>query len=311
MAKDKHQPGDALSTTVTLNFRRDSSRSAFTLPTLRVVAGPDMLRFCSVYPDASVVIGRDASCDLTLMDASVSRRHAMVSSGPQGILTLQDLGSTNGTTHNGRPVHAPVRLSVGDHVETGGVTLRVDRLGLDELAHLARVVERLSLANKDPLTGLATRHYVKEELPALMLRFEHVKLPVTTVFFDVDHFKAVNDTFGHSVGDEVLRAGARLMVLSVRDSDTCVRYGGEEFFAVLPNCDEMGGWHTAERLRMAIAKHDWEHYAPGLRVTASLGVAQHRIGESLEEWLNRADKAMYHAKATGRNRTVRASEVGL
>lgn len=300
---------DPMNTTVTLNFRRSTPRSGFSLPTLRVVAGPDMLKFCSIYPNTSVVIGRDQLADLPIADSSVSRRHAMVSSSSDGSLKVKDMGSTNGTTLNGHPVKGERRVQVGDHIETGGVILRVDRLGIDELAHLARVVERLSLANKDPLTGLGTRHFVNEELPAMVKRFSHINLPISIIFLDVDNFKVTNDTYGHSVGDDVLRSIARLMVLSMRDADICVRFGGEELFAVLPNCDEYGAYNTSERLRKSIEHHDWEHYAPGLTVTVSLGVCELLPDEEIDAWFDRADKAMYKAKNAGKNKTCKASNI--
>ena len=304
MAKDPNHDTEVTRSTLTVEMRRRRPEHRYTLPTLRVVAGSNMLRFCSIYPGETVLIGRDETCDLTLPDSSVSRRHATVTSDTAGNLSLEDLGSTNGTAHNGKPVRRLTTVRVGDLIETGGLTLRVDRLSLEELAHLARVVERLSLASKDPLTGLVTRLYLKDELPGLILRYQLSKLPLSACFLDVDHFKAVNDTHGHGVGDEVLRAVARLTALSVRDSDNCVRYGGEEFLAILPNCDEAGAYATAERLRHLVEAHSWSHYAPNLHVTVSLGVATHQHGESMSAWLRRADQAMYAAKRSGRDRTV-------
>jgi two-component system cell cycle response regulator len=310
VAAKRDELEDTITTTLTMELRRRTGDSAkYTLPTLRVVAGPDMLRFCSVYPGEEVVIGREESCDLVLHDASVSRRHAGVTSDEEGRLVLRDMGSTNGTARNGHAVgREGVPLQVGDHVEVGGISLRVDRLSLDELAHLARVVERLNLANKDALTGLVTRHYLDEELPAVIHRHQHAAVPLTAVFVDVDHFKRVNDGHGHAVGDEVLRAVARLLALSVRDSDTCVRYGGEELVAILPNCDEEGGTVMAERVRKAISSHEWAVYAPNLAVTISAGVAQLGKDEPMKDWLVRADRALYAAKAGGRDQVRRASE---
>ena len=310
MGSKKNPLDDTLAnTTLTMELRRKKRGQRFTLPTIRVVAGADMLRFCSVYPDERVTIGRDDRCDLTLVDASVSRKHAAIAAVGKEKLVLEDLGSTNGTTHNGKPVTGSVEVRVGDHIDVGGVTLRIDRMGLDELAHLARVVERLTLANKDALTGLVTRLYLNDELPDLIARHQISEVPLSAVFLDLDHFKNINDTHGHGVGDEVLRAAGRLMALSVRDSDTCVRYGGEEFLAVLPSCDEHGAYLMAERLRQQVARHDWGHYAKGLQVTASLGVASHEGTEEMGAWLERADKALYAAKRAGRNRTVRWSQL--
>jgi two-component system, cell cycle response regulator len=289
----------------TVLLRRDKPRERFALPTLRVVAGPNMLRFCSLYPNERVVVGRDETCDLPLADASISRQHAAVSANQNHELVLQDLGSTNGTRLNGGEVEGSVALKVGDHIEVGAVTIRVDKMGLDELAHMARVIERLNLASKDPLTGLTTRRYLEEELPEVVKRMNDSNTPISSVFIDIDHFKSINDNFGHATGDEVLRTVARLTVMAVRDGDTMIRYGGEEFVGVLPNCDEMGGYLMAERVRKAVERHDWEaHGVTKRNVTVSLGVAEHRPQEPLATWLDRADKALYQAKSSGRNQTM-------
>ncbi|MBN2801416.1 MAG: GGDEF domain-containing protein [Deltaproteobacteria bacterium] len=302
---DDSGDADITHVTMTIELRRRKPERRFTLPTLRVVTGSNMLRFASIYPGDKVSIGREDTCTLSLPDPSVSRLHAEVRRNEAGDIEIEDLRSTNGTAVNGEPVKGVATVRVGDMVEVGGITLRLDELTLEELAHLARVVERLSLANKDALTGLLTRTYIKEELPSLLLRHNIAKKPVTALFLDVDHFKAVNDTWGHQVGDEVLQAVARLLVLSVRDSDVCLRYGGEEFLAILPASDDQAGWITAERLRQQVRAHNWSHYADGLRVTVSLGVATFLQGtESVAEWLSRADAAMYSAKRAGRNRVV-------
>jgi len=287
-----------------LAARGNRSVAEFTLPTLRVVAGPDMLKFASIYPGEKVVIGRDDTCELTLTEVSVSRRHAIIHSSDEGQLSLEDLGSTNGTSYNGKKVTSSIDIEAGAQLQVGGVTMRIESLGLNELAHLSKVVERLTLANKDALTGLVTRFYLDDELPNLVMRHELAEVPLSAVFLDVDHFGAVNKKFLHDVGDEVLRAVARLMVMHVREADTCVRYGGEEFLAVLPNCGEQGAFRTAERLRQEIESHDWSHYAEGLSITVSLGIAQHIVREETRDWLRRADGAMNEAKNRGRNQTL-------
>lgn len=293
--------------TLRADQRRSDARIAVTLPTIRVVAGPDMLRFATLYPpDGKAVIGRDATCDLALTDGSVSRRHATVSVDGDGVIWVEDLGSTNGTTIDGVPVEERTALPDGASLIVGGVTLRLDRLSLKELSHLTKVVERLSLANKDALTGLVTRHYLDEELPGLVHRHSAAGVPMSCVFFDVDHFKRVNDTYGHGVGDEVLRTVSRLIIMHVRDSDTVVRYGGEEIVAILPNCDLDGAFNTAERVRREVQQHAWTSYAEGLAVTLSAGVSTYATGEPIADWLDRADKALYSAKRGGRNQSVRA-----
>jgi diguanylate cyclase (GGDEF)-like protein len=267
-----------------------------------------MLRFATLYPpNGRVVVGRDTACDLTLTDGSVSRNHAALQVHEDGNITLEDLGSTNGTSVNGQALTGRRKVQIGDTVMVGGVTLRLERLSLKEVSHLTKVVQRLSLANKDALTGLVTRHFLDDELPGLAARYRATSVPVSVLFMDVDHFKKVNDTFGHGAGDDVLRAVARLLVMHVRDADTCVRYGGEEFVVVLPNCDERGGFSTSERLRQEIARHDWRAYQEGLAVTVSAGVAELGADEEIKAWLDRADRALYAAKRSGRDRTVSAT----
>jgi two-component system, cell cycle response regulator len=297
--------------TLNVDQRKSDHRTAVTLPTIRVAAGPDMLKFATLYPpDGRVVVGRDTTCDLTLTDGSVSRRHAAIRTDESGGVWVEDLGSTNGTSIDGQRLAAPTPLEIGQTLHVGGVTMRLERLSLKELSHLTKVVQRLSLANKDALTGLVTRHYLDDELPALLRRHRASAVPVSALFVDVDHFKRVNDTWGHAVGDDVLRTIARLLVMNLRDSDTCVRYGGEEFVAILPNCDVDGAVASAERLRRQVERHDWSAYAEGLAVTVSAGAAEAHADEDQAAWLERADRALYEAKATGRNRTVAALTPG-
>ncbi len=289
-----------------LNLPREARSKRLTIPTLRVVAGPDMLRFASLCAGEDVVIGRDERADLGLTHSSVSRYHTRVTCSPSGEVTVQDLGSTNGTSVNGHGTRRAL-LRPGDHLEIGAVSLRLDLLGLDELAHLARVQERLTAADRDPLTGLLNRSWLDEQLPALVERCVDAGVHITSLIVDVDRFKQINDTFGHAVGDEVLQGVARLLMLGVRDSDACIRYGGEEFLLILPGAEENGALDVAERLRRSVSGHDWERTSGGLRVSGSFGLAQRRENEDITSWLSRADQAMYTAKRDGRNRVRRAS----
>jgi len=296
---------DLSETTMKLTLPRESRVKRMTVPTIRVVAGPDMLRFASIAPGEELLVGRDENCGLTLIDASVSRYHARLNSDSNGQIMVQDLGSTNGTSVNTRATQRGL-LRPGDHLELGAVSLRLDMLGLDELAHLARIQERLKSANRDPLTGLMTRHFMDTELSTLMERCVRAAVPMSVMFVDADHFKRVNDTFGHGIGDEVLQAIARLLMLGIRDSDPCVRYGGEEFLIFLPGAAVRTAMEVAERLRRSIGGHDWNRTATDLGVTASIGVAEYVEGETATQWLERADKALYHSKNNGRNKVTQA-----
>lgn len=277
------------------------------VPTLRVVAGKDMLRFVTFAPGEVVVIGREDTAGLILSDPSVSRRHAKIICAADGALTVHDLTSTNGTAVNGCAVSsAPLRPN--DHLEIGAVSLRLEVLSIEEIGHLATVVARLESASRDPLTGLLTRAWLEDELPGLLRRTEDEAVPISVAFVDIDKFKQVNDVFGHAVGDDALVGVARLMMLSVRDGDPCVRFGGEEIVVFLEGADTEHASEVAERIRASIETHVWSHTAPDLAITASVGVATRRPGEGWRAWIARADDALRAAKNLGRNRVVTAAE---
>ena len=163
----------------------------------------------------------------------------------------------------------------------------------------------------DGLTGLANRRYFEERLASEVERTRRFPAPLGLMMLDIDHFKRVNDRFGHQAGDDVLRVVADALALGARDIDTPARYGGEELAVLLPGADVAGAMIAAERVRIAIESLDTgvrdEHGAP-VRVTVSLGVAA--LGEGPtdgQELVAAADAALYRAKRAGRNRSEAAS----
>jgi diguanylate cyclase (GGDEF)-like protein len=155
-----------------------------------------------------------------------------------------------------------------------------------------------ALAERDGLTGLYNRRAGENLLVNL------VAAPETSdalILFDIDHFKRVNDSHGHPVGDEVLRQVARRCEALLRHEDVFARWGGEEFLVLVRGARENAGVHVAESLRVAISASP---IAPVGTVTASFGLARFRPFDSLESWLHRADSALYAAKAAGRDRVV-------
>jgi diguanylate cyclase (GGDEF)-like protein len=159
-------------------------------------------------------------------------------------------------------------------------------------------------ASRDALTSLVNRGELEVQL-ALMLHEQRGKSadPFCVIFSDVDLFKAINDTFGHAVGDQVLVDVANCLRHEVYSGDLVARYGGEEFVIVCPGTALEQGVKRAERLRLAIMNGNIGGIED-LRVTASFGVSQVEEGDSVEDILRRADRALYNAKRTGRNRTV-------
>jgi diguanylate cyclase (GGDEF)-like protein len=273
---------------------------------VRVTSGEDMLRVVRLENGVPVQVGRDAGAGLTLSDPSVSRRHAVLEIGPEGCI-VRDLGSTNGTFVNGERVYQNTLVTLGDRLEVGSVILRLERISESEIAHLERVIAHLDTARQDPLTGLLTRRWMQDDLPVLAERAAERKQKVTAIFFDIDHFKSVNDTFGHPVGDQVIKTVARLIAWSIRASDFGMRYGGEEFLLILTDCDEAGAVATAERIRKRVGSHPWAEEGLGSRlITLSAGVGVREEGEPIAAWIERTDHALLRAKRSGRNRTLTA-----
>nr|PZN21573.1 MAG: hypothetical protein DIU78_17235 [Pseudomonadota bacterium] len=167
----------------------------------------------------------------------------------------------------------------------------------------------LELTATDTLTGLLNKRSLDEALARDLARADRTRTWLGIVFMDVDHFKAVNDTRGHQVGDAVLKAVARIVMSSLRAGDIAARYGGEEFVAVLPGSDVSGAIVVAERIRHQIEATPISTPSGVLRVTASFGVAAMRgpgCRGAAAHLLARADAALYAAKGAGRNRVVAA-----
>lgn len=152
----------------------------------------------------------------------------------------------------------------------------------------------------DPLTGVLNRRGFDERAQELLTDTRN--WPIRLILVDIDHFKTINDTFGHPVGDAVLRAFGRLLQGMTRQADVCGRLGGEEFAYLLPNCDAGGADVFAERLRQNVRRQHFEGLSRAHQLTASFGVASARQGEGLEELTARADAALYRAKRQGRDR---------
>jgi diguanylate cyclase (GGDEF)-like protein len=167
----------------------------------------------------------------------------------------------------------------------------------------AELTAKLTIrALTDELTGLYTRRAMVEMVPSVKEAAERARRAVCALVIDIDHFKKVNDTHGHAVGDLAIRQVADVLKLLVRSDALAVRYGGEEFVVVLPVDGRDGGERVADRLRAQVAATIIQTDSQALRITISVGVGYWRREETLEELLKRADAALYVAKHNGRNR---------
>jgi diguanylate cyclase (GGDEF)-like protein/PAS domain S-box-containing protein len=162
----------------------------------------------------------------------------------------------------------------------------------------------MNIAVKDELTGLYNRHflisYLEEETQA-----EKENQPMSMAIMDLDHFKLVNDTWGHPVGDAQLKHTAGTILNAVRKTDLLIRFGGEEFLLILPRTSAETSANVLEKVRVSV---ETNHHPVTGRQTVSIGIAEYRNGESFTEWYQRADGALYRAKKAGRNRIIVADE---
>jgi two-component system, cell cycle response regulator len=267
---------------------------------LFVLAGPQQ---GAVFPlhVASAFIGRGPGVEVNLSDGTVSERHARLIRGPGGIY-VQDGKSKNGTFLNDEPVAKRVRLVDGDHLRIGNTILRF--LMLDDLEERA-LTGLFELAVRDPLTRVYNRRYLMAHLRSELAFAVRGGLPVALLFIDIDHFKRVNDQYGHGAGDALLELVCSSIQLVLRPYDVLCRYGGEEFVVVARDTSLANAEILAERVRSHIEALRFDVEGGAASVTVSIGVASFCPGVADCEpapLLEAVDKALYAAKLGGRNR---------
>ncbi len=268
--------------------------------TLTVLKGPGV---GSVHPveGGTTVIGRSPDAEVCIGADGVSRRHAQIVAA-EGRYVLSDLGSTNGTICHGTLLDEPVDLADGDRISLGGrVILRFAREGALEEALREHVY---TLATRDGLTHAYNRRYFQERLSSEWAwAVRHAKT-CALLMLDVDHFKSVNDTYGHPAGDTVLRGIVEVLVQTLRREDLIARVGGEEFAVLCRATDLSAAAGLAERLRRRVEESAFSHRGTTIQVTVSIGVgvSSEPGVHSPSLLIEHADENLYRAKRGGRNR---------
>ena len=277
-------------------------------PALVVLIGPQGYsgkQFPLTNPE--YIIGRSAECSISLDDKSVSRSHARLMVVGQEV-TICDLGSANKTVVNGQTLNpmSPYQLKNNDQVKMGNVIIKfLEKGNLESVANK----ELNEKATKDALTGAHSKNALLERGPELMKRAEMLGEELSVIVLDLDFFKKINDRFGHSAGDYVLKEMARIISTKmVRSHDFFARYGGEEFVILLSGTPLRAASEVAERVRATVENAAFEVENKKIPVTVSFGVAGRRPAETQwDELFKRADEALYYSKQNGRNRVTVAT----
>jgi len=268
-------------------------------PAALLVVGGELNGTIFDLTEKDTTVGRNADNVIPLEFQGISRHHMKVSFN-EGSFLVQDTGSKNGTYLNNQKVEKPTELAKGDIIKLGSIALKYIPEGDTERL----TYDKLNLeANTDRHTGCYNKSYFNNKLDLEVKKSKVTGDPLSLIIFDLDHFKHLNDNYGHDAGDYVLKDMAKLIRSNgVRDQDVFARYGGEEFVILLPKTNLKQSYEIAERLRKLIEDYKFVYESKRLPVTASIGVADYRSGVNTgTDLFKRSDNAVYKAKEGGRN----------
>jgi two-component system cell cycle response regulator len=254
---------------------------------------------------SETTIGRGSQADIQVIDEGISRRHAAIRLEGENVV-VADLGSTNGTFLNGEKVVGMHALSDGDKIQVGSTTILKFTFhdSLDESFQR----QMYESALRDGLTKAFNKKYFLERLESEFAYALRHNSPLSLVMFDIDHFKKINDTYGHLAGDSALVTLANLIHQTIRKEDVFARYGGEEFAVICRGVDLAGAHLFGERIRQKVEATQFEYSSATISMTVSVGVAAVANAGMREmlQLIGIADDALYAAKRQGRNRVIAA-----
>lgn len=246
-------------------------------------------------------IGRGPDNHIILEGDSVSRRHAQLELREQTRWYAVDNRSTNGTYVNEDLIDSELRLENGDRIKIGPTILKF-LSGADAEAKYHEEIYRMTIM--DGLTQIHNKRYLQEALERDVMRARRHSRELCVLMFDIDHFKNINDKYGHLAGDYVLRELARVVSERIRRDEVFARYGGEEFCLLLPETSLDGAARLAENLRYRVEQHPFQFQGEPIRVTISIGAAQLEEEMTSTDLITAADTKLYEAKRSGRNRVA-------
>lgn len=247
-------------------------------------------------------IGRGDATQIQLFDDGISRRHAELIHR-DGRTYLRDLGSTNGTFCNGQRI-TELELRDGDKIQVGSTTIL--KFTFHDSFDESFQKQMYESALRDGLTKAFNKKYFLDRLESEFSYAARHQIPLSLLLFDVDHFKTLNDNFGHLAGDHALVNLARYVSSIIRKEDVFARYGGEEFSIICRGVNLEGAVRFAERLRNGVCSQKFQFQEQTLPVQVSIGVSAipHEALKQSKDLIAKADEALYQAKRGGRNRVV-------
>ena len=272
---------------------------------LLVLSGKETGRIF-ILSKAEVTIGRSEEVDVLIVDPSISRRHARLRLISPEAVSLEDLGSKNGTFFDGQRI-SQIDLRDGDRFQLGASTI----LKLTYQDRIEQEFQRqlYESATRDGLTGLFNKKFLVDRLCAEFAYCVRHSVKLSLCMVDIDRFKGVNDRWGHVAGDSVLAQISRLLHSASRTEDIVCRYGGEEFAVLLREIDERGAARYAERIRRRVERAEFQFIDKdgsqrSIKATISVGLATLGVRRfaTIDDFITAADKQLYDAKRTGRNR---------
>jgi diguanylate cyclase (GGDEF)-like protein len=246
------------------------------------------------------IIGRSSKADIQIDQEAVSRNHCKIINTGKAIL-LRDMGSTNGTYINDELIDEYV-LRDGDYIKVGRCIFKFLTGNNIENAYHEEIYR---LTTIDGLTQIYNKRYFTETLEREIGRAQRYRRDLSLILFDIDHFKTVNDTFGHLAGDSVLKQLANVIKARIRREDVLARYGGEEFAILLPEIDHHNALAFGDKIRKLTEKAAFRFEDTEIPVTVSVGITTLTPEiQDVTEFVKLCDDNLYAAKAGGRNRVV-------
>ena len=248
-----------------------------------------------------ISVGRSRKCDICIQEPSLSKKHLIIYWKNNNQIWVEDQNSTNGTLVNEIKLKAntPVELKDNHKVSLGKAILRF--LDKDN-PEIISVQENFEKAFQDSLTEISNRFALESRAPALFKQSQKYLIPLSFIIFDIDHFKKVNDTYGHLAGDFVLKEVVRVVKPCFRSKDLFARSGGEEFCIIIQSKNQRAE-SAIENARQKVEKHLFQYKEQKIQVTISAGVAcRQKEDNKWQDLYERADKRLYKAKTAGRNK---------